>query len=244
MAKKDACIRETDLYPPLKTWLEANGYTVHAEVGGCDVAARKGDSIVLIEMKRAINLDLVLQIVDRQKAADSVYAAVPAPPTSNKRWRSLVRLLRRLEAGLIVVYLDSSLPRAEVVHHPLPAERRRQKTATRALLTEMSGRTLDLNVGGSTRTGIMTAYRERALRTAAALVLRGTSSPRDLRDMGAPSKAGAILLANHYGWFERIAKGLYGLTPSGRAALDRHRELVDTFRFSVNNTGIGEEGKP
>lgn len=235
MAKKNM-LKETDLYPPLKSWLEDNGYTVRAEVGGCDVAATRDGELVLVEMKRAVNLDLMLQIVERQRVNAAVYAAVPAPATVNRRWRGLTRVLRRLEAGLIVIYLESSLPRVEVVFHPVPYEHRRQKRAARALLTEMSGRSLDLNVGGSTRRPIMTAYREQALRTAAALALFASASPKAIRDIGAPEKAGPILLANHYGWFERIAKGEYRLGSSGRQALEEHRELVDTFAFSVKNT--------
>ena len=240
MTTKKKPLKETDLYPLLKEWLEANSYTVHAEVGGCDIAARKGDDLIVVEMKRAINLDLLLQIADRQRMADSVYAAVPAPAGIDRRWRSLTRLLRRLEAGLVVVYLESSRPRVEVVFHPLAHTPQRRKDAKRALLTEMSGRTLDLNVGGSNRTGIMTAYRERALCTAAALNILGESSPRRLRDIGAPDKAGAILLANHYGWFERVAKGAYRLTPAGRTALEAQRELVDTFRFSADNASCDD----
>ncbi len=33
--------READMYPLLRHWLEQNGYSVNAEVGGCDIAARK-----------------------------------------------------------------------------------------------------------------------------------------------------------------------------------------------------------
>jgi hypothetical protein len=43
------------------------------------------------------------------------------------------------------------------------------------------------------------------------------SRPRDLRIL-APD-AGKILQGNVYGWFERIERGLYGLTSSGRVAL-------------------------
>jgi hypothetical protein len=62
----------------------------------------------------------------------------------------------------------------------------------------------------------MTAYRQQAL--AVAGVLAGTPSrPRDLRIL-APDAA-KILQGNVYGWFERIERGLYGLTSSGRIAL-------------------------
>ena len=36
----------------------------------------------------------------------------------------------------------------------------------------------------------------------------------------AGNKAGPILRDNHYGWFERVRRGVYGLTPKGREALD------------------------
>ena len=62
----------------------------------------------------------------------------------------------------------------------------------------------------------MTAYRQQALAVANALA--GTPSrPRDLRIL-APDAA-KILQGNVYGWFERIERGLYGLTSSGRVAL-------------------------
>ena len=62
----------------------------------------------------------------------------------------------------------------------------------------------------------MTAYRQQALAVAQALA--GTPSrPRDLRTL-APDAA-KILQGNVYGWFERIERGLYGLTSSGRVAL-------------------------
>ena len=62
----------------------------------------------------------------------------------------------------------------------------------------------------------MTAYRQQALAVANA-VAGMPSRPRDLR-IFAPDAA-KILQGNVYGWFARIERGLYGLTPSGRGAL-------------------------
>jgi hypothetical protein len=62
----------------------------------------------------------------------------------------------------------------------------------------------------------LTAYRQQALAIAHALA--GTPGrPRDLRTF-APDAA-KILQGNVYGWFERIERGLYSLTSSGRGAL-------------------------
>ena len=71
-------------------------------------------------------------------------------------------------------------------------------------------------VGGSNRAPQMTAYRQQALVMAGALA-RTPSRPRDLRAL-APDAA-KILQGNVSGWFERIERGLYGLTSSGRIAL-------------------------
>ena len=34
---------ESDLYPPVKAYLEAQGYAVKAEIGDCDLLARRAD---------------------------------------------------------------------------------------------------------------------------------------------------------------------------------------------------------
>jgi hypothetical protein len=66
-----------------------------------------------------------------------------------------------------------------------------------------------------------------------AKVLAGTPSrPRDLRIL-APDAA-KILQGNVYGWFERIERGLYGLTSSGRIGLVKwasHLAPVDENDF-------------
>ena len=70
---------ERDLYPPVKALLESLGFTVRGEVNGCDVVAVRGDDLVIVELKRAVNLELLLQAVDRLRLTDAVYLAVEAP---------------------------------------------------------------------------------------------------------------------------------------------------------------------
>src|SRR5690242_16155828 len=97
---------ETSLYPVVKQFLEKAGYHVKGEVNGCDAVAVKDDEaqrLAIIEMKRGFNLDLLLQAVDRMRAADEVWLAVPA--TSRGRDRDprigrLCRLIRLLVARL------------------------------------------------------------------------------------------------------------------------------------------------
>ncbi|HIL84272.1 MAG TPA: hypothetical protein EYG52_12275, partial [Pseudomonadales bacterium] len=85
----------------------------------------------------------------------------------------------------------------------------------RALLTEVADRSGDYNVGGSTKTTLMTAYRENAILIACCLSKLGPSSPKSLRNLGTGDKTTSILSANHYGWFQRVEKGVYELTDQG-----------------------------
>ena len=64
----------------------------------------------------------------------------------------------------------------------------------------------------------MTAYRQQALACASALL----QGPRKVRDLKPTiPDASKILLHNVYGWFDRVERGIYGLTDAGRAALKR-----------------------
>jgi hypothetical protein len=76
----------------------------------------------------------------------------------------------------------------------------------------------DPALGGSTRSPIMTAYRQQALACASAL----SGGPRRVRDLKPEiPDAPKILLNNVYGWFDRAERGIYVLTDAGRAALKR-----------------------
>jgi hypothetical protein len=63
---------ETSLYPSVKRFLEAAGFRVQGEVAGCDVVAvRDGEppQLTVVEMKLDFSLELLLQAVDRLRAA-------------------------------------------------------------------------------------------------------------------------------------------------------------------------------
>jgi hypothetical protein len=64
----------------------------------------------------------------------------------------------------------------------------------------------------------MTAYRQQALACAASLA-KGPRRTSELRSV--VPNASSILLRNWYGWFNRIERGLYQLTPEGAVALAR-----------------------
>jgi len=231
---KGKSISETDLYRPLHDYLVEQGYTVRGEVKNCDIAAVKDGDLIVVELKRALNIPLLVQAVQRQKITDSVYVAVPRP--SNKRkWmagsRGVQDVLRRLEVGLIFVSPNGRRPKVEVIFHPLPFERRKRKSAHRAVLQEIERRSADFNEGGCCRRKIVTAYRENAVQVACYLTETGPTSPKALRDLGTGPKTYGILYHNVYGWFERIGKGVYALSAKGRAELAQYPELVEHYRM-------------
>jgi len=211
MARSRNAKSETELYAPVKTLLEGQGYEVKAEVRGCDVVAVRGDEPpVIVELKRTFGLGLVLQGIDRLALTDAVYLAIGAWPANRRDTR---RLCRRLGLGLIVVVRG----RADVIVDPLPYQPRRNRRRAKALLGEHQRRIGDPNEGGSVRRPIMTAYRQEALRCAA-LLADGPMSLRAMRTADDVPNAGRIVRDNVYGWFDRVERGVYAATTTGRDA--------------------------
>ena len=212
-----ASLAETALYAPVKTFLEAQGFEVKGEVCGCDaVAVRPGEPPILViaELKLSFTLELVLQAVERLRAADQVYLAVVASRRGRDQDDRVVRLCRRLGVGLLAV--DLRLGKVAVLAEPLPYRPRPNLPQRRRLLKEHAARRGDPSQGGSTRQPIMTAYRQRAI-ACARTIGEGTARPRDLKPLA--EDAGAILRRNVYGWFLREKPGVYRLSDAGVLAL-------------------------
>ena len=71
-------MKESDLYLPLKRFLISQHYEVKGEVQDCDVVAIRGkEAPVVVELKLTLNLDLVLQAVDRLLLTPKVYIGIP-----------------------------------------------------------------------------------------------------------------------------------------------------------------------
>lgn len=209
---------ESALSAPVKALLVAQGYDVKGEITGCDLVGVRGDDPpVIVELKRTFSLALVHQGIDRLALSDAVYLAVGAWPA---RATEVRRLCRRLGLGLIVV----TGGRADVLEDPSPYQPRRNARRAGRLLREHQRRVGDPMAGGSTRVPVMTAYRQQALRCAR-LLEPGPMTPREMRAAADVPNAGPILRDDVYGWFERIARGTYVLTPRGREALAADRAL-------------------
>lgn len=173
----------------------------------------------------------------------------------NQRFTEITTLCRRLNLGfLTVTFYRTKAPVIDVWCEPAdnvkpisPASRSvgtgtslaaetapayvtapggRRKAKAAKLLTEFNARSGDYNIGGSTKRKLVTAYRERSIQCVLALECHGPSSPRQVRDWTHCATAGSMLRQNYYGWFRRIAKGVYEVTPAGQAALRQYADVT------------------
>jgi hypothetical protein len=222
--------READLHEPLAVYLQGQGYTVHAEVRNCDLVARKGEELLVVELKQRMSLALLVQATARKEITESVYVAVPVPPgrKTPPNFKGVKQLLRRLEIGCILVDRMKTKTRVRVVLHPLPFHERGKPSRRRAILREIDGRYGEFNRAGEpVTTERITAYKQEALKIAALLEERDILSPRQLRGLGAGGKTQEILSANLYGWFDHPRRGAYRLNCAGREALQHYRRVTD-----------------
>jgi hypothetical protein len=224
--------RESDLAQPVCGYLAERGFKVRSEVKDCDIAAVRDGELVIVELKRAVNLALLAQAAKRQRITDSVYVAVPRPSNMwkwNAQNRDVRHLLRRLEIGLIFVSFDPDRDPVEVAFHPGHFARRKTARLKRSVLEEIEGRTGDFNRAGCNKKKLVTAYRENAIRIACFLSARGNLSPRALRESGTGPKTLSILMTNVYGWFERKKRGVYGLSARGKKELEEYHGLAERY---------------
>jgi hypothetical protein len=233
-------MKESDLYAPVKAHLEAQGYEVKAEIGDCDILARRGDEPPLVvEMKLTFSLALVMQGVARQTLFDHVYLAVPVSGQKGwkLRYKDIIRLCRRLGLGLLAVRTGAS-PKVEAHLDPAPyAPRKNIRKATR-LIREFDRRVGDPNTGGTTGVKRMTAYRQDACRIAAHLAANGPTKASHIAKATDIARCAAILRADHYGWFERVERGIYALTPKGSGAIDPPAEhQMHSVKTAARNQG-------
>ncbi len=220
---------EIDLYRPVKAFLEGQGYEVKGEIGRCDlVAVRDGADPVVVELKLSFTLPLLFQGLQRQGLTDLVYLAVARPATGRglveRQRRDVIKLIRMLGLGLMTV--DAASGHVEVLLDPAPYKPRRRPAARQRMLGEFQRRVGDPTRGGGRGRPVMTAYRQDALRCARHLAAHGTQRPAQIRDATGVARAATILRSDVYGWFERVERGVYDLTPIGREALTKFSDAV------------------
>ncbi|WP_424831301.1 DUF2161 domain-containing phosphodiesterase [Ruegeria sp.] len=211
--------REQDLYPPIKALLERQGYVVKGEVGAADIVAiRAEEEPVIVELKLRFSLALFHQAITRLKMTDQVYIGVCKPKgrTARRALKDNLALCRRLGLGLITVRADGVV---EVQCDPGPYAPRKNKARAARLLREFDRLEGDPNAGGATRHGIVTAYRQDALKCAAHLAEHGATKGSDVAKATGVVTATRVMRENHYGWFDKVEKGIYALSGAGSEGL-------------------------
>lgn len=105
-------MKETELYGPVKKWLEHNNYTVYPEVESfgsrADIVAVKQNTTLIVELKTSLSLEVISQGVSwkHRSAANYVYLAVPAPRKEVHWYAS--KLIKQEKLGLLLVDPNSS----------------------------------------------------------------------------------------------------------------------------------------
>jgi len=212
-------LKESDLYLPLKSYLESQNYEVKGEVNDCDVVAMRGDEPpVIVELKLSINLTVILQCVDRLSLSSKVYIGIPAQcKTLKRQHKQIIKLLRMLGLGLIAINPDPKKSNVSVILDPSEYKPRKSKHRKERLLGEFEKRIGDPNLGGvDRRKGLMTAYRQRALAIAQLLQNDGATKASQVASKLEDPKARDVMYSDVYGWFDRVSQGVYDLSPKGR----------------------------
>ncbi len=217
-------MREADLYPPIKAYLQRQGYEVKGEVGAADVVGMRGkEPPVIVELKLGFSLALFHQGIARLAVTDHVYLAV-VRPKGRKALSENTALARRLGLGVLTVRADGLV---EAHADPGPYAPRKSKKKQGKLLKEFARLEGDPNAGGATRHGIVTGYRQDAVKCAAYLANSGAEKGAIIARATGVSKATTIMRDNHYGWFQKVEKGVYALTATGRKGLTDWADVLD-----------------
>jgi hypothetical protein len=223
--------KESDMYEPVKQLLLTQGFVVRGEVKGCDVTAVKGDDLWIVEMKLQFNMTLLFQAMERLKATDFVFVAIPRPKRANdKKYLVTQKVLTKLEIGLITVALDSPTLNTEIVLFPGGKNANRSNKKSSRIKYEAQNRISD-TTGGVTKQQISTAYRERCIKIACVIEAKGAQRSRDF------PRDSSILRNNFYGWFKKTDDGSFELTAKGKKYLFENEDsaTVTYYRMKAND---------
>lgn len=105
-------MKESDLFEPIKAWLELSGHEVFSEVslngyGGsrrADIVAIHGKVVTVIELKTSLSLDLIEQAFGWKRHAHRIFVGVPKPKRCLNEFAC--RLLRNEGIGILTVDMD------------------------------------------------------------------------------------------------------------------------------------------
>ena len=221
---------EQTMYPIIKSALEAQGFVVKAEVSDADVVAAKANKMLIVEMKQTFSTTLIYQGIERLTITDYVYLAIPKPSDkvlSTRGFKEKKTIVRQLGLGLMLI--DLEVGHLTFVLDPTAPHARREGKRARKLKEEFLLRKTALNKGGVTQTKIVTAYRELALTILDFLRARPQPIQAIVKHTNR-MKTSRVLQDNHYGWFERVKRGVYQMSDAGREAVTLYADVITALR--------------
>ena len=207
-------MKESDLFKPVASLLKSQGFIVQGEIKNLDVFGVKDNTTIAVEMKLAINLKLIYQVVDRLRLVDLVYLAVPqkALKALKRQQKLLLALLRKLEVGLITVQDDRAVVVLEAKPFDAVKVHQRNKRKQQGLMKEFLQRLDHPQIGG-VKGPRLTAYRLRAMKIKDAMMIGKTYTIKQLKTLTNVADVASILRHNYYGWFTHPSRGLYSRAP-------------------------------
>lgn len=231
---------EKDMYPSVKSLLISQGFEVKGEcrkVDALGVKGARGQEVVhAVEMKLTCNLKVLFQAFGNlQKKLchySSIAVCIPSGTGKGLKRKNAMKMaitLRQIcrELGLGLIIVDESTNSASFTVEPKYKEITGKAKSFERLMREFHDRTGDQNVGGVTRVTLITAFKERSIRIARALLNNGPLSIRDICQISNVEQSSSILNGNKLEWFTRVQRGIYDLTPYGR------NELMTTYASVV-----------
>jgi hypothetical protein len=251
MPKKSKDFSETDMYPPIKAFFEGLGYSVNAEVKGCDVAMVKNDELVIVELKKNFNMTLLYQAVGRLNMTTQVYVVIPRPRRARRDadWQAMLFILQKVGVGLITIAMDSPTRAISILLQPPVSLSEKNSKIRKQVFREIDGRSADRNIGGSNKRKIMTAYREKNIRIAYVLsMLDAPASASHIRsEHECPMDTYSIMYRNSYKWFKATGDAKFTLSAAGKKMLagGEFAEIVEFYKNYYedknNICNIGED---
>ena len=121
-------LREVNLWPPVKAWLEAQGFTPHAEVFGHDIVAIRGEELWVIELKMCATYHAFNQASRGFWIADKVYVATGSTPRATAGTHDWQR-----EVGIVSVASGVAV----LVRECTPMRERQSRTKHDAIVVAM-----------------------------------------------------------------------------------------------------------
>lgn len=216
------------MYEPIKRHFQNLGYVVKGEVGAADVMAVRGNEpAIIIELKLGFSLTLFHQATERLRISDHVYVAVVRPEGKfgYKRLKLNQNLCRRLGLGLLTLRVRDQF----VELHCMPEQFNPRKSAKKSkqimkLFERLDG---DPNSGGATRHGLVTGYRQDALKCATFLAISGASRGAVVAKETGVESATSLMRNNVYGWFDKVEQGVYALNSTGKKGLTDWADVIN-----------------